>query len=67
MINSALSNVLSKLTDKYSYFDYTASEMLYLNLESLNEDIDIEDTIKYSQKSVELNHSDKTIDFKLTK
>lgn len=67
MINAALSNVLSKLTDKYSYFDYTASEMLYLNLESLNEDIDIEDTIKYSQKSVELNHSDKTIDFKLTK
>ena len=67
LINSSLTNVVSNLSTIYSYFEYTANEMLHLSLEALNSDPDIEVDIRYSQKAIEINPATKSIDFKLTK
>ena len=67
LLDKALTNVLSCLSTSYSYFDYTSSEMFFINLESLNEDTDLSIDIRASKKGMEINHSSKTIEFKLTK
>ena len=66
-ITTSLNNVLSNLCNTYSYFEYNASEMFLINLESLNDDPDIPLDIKYSPNSIEINHSKNIAEFKITR
>ena len=66
-INESLKDVISSLSDRYSYFEYTPNEMLRITLESLDSDPDIPLDIRHSQKAIEINPLSKSIEFKLTK
>ena len=67
LIENALTNVLSNLGSNYTYMDYTASKMLHINLEALNDDPDIDADIKFATKQLEINPATKSLEFKITK